>query len=79
MTTWELPDGWTLHASTEQIEVTRDGTMPPHEVDIVRRFVPGATTAWLVAPNGKEVPLAVPFTLEDVKRAIAQFDGQEAP
>lgn len=76
MTTWELPDGWMLEASTEQVEVTRDGTLPPYEVDIVRRWVPGETRAWLTSPGGRIIPLAVPFTMADVEAAIAHNDGE---
>jgi len=72
MTMWGLPDGWTLEASTEQVEVTRDGTRPPYKADVVRRFVPGETIAWLTAPDGRTIRLPVPFTLADVEAAIAR-------
>lgn len=71
-TSWQLPDGWTVQAETQEIEVTRDGTLPPYEVDIVRRFIPGETTAWLTSPDGEEIPLPVPFTLADIEQAIAR-------
>lgn len=76
MTTWELPDGWKLEASTEQVEVTRDGSLPPYEMDLIRRWVPGETVAWLTAPDGRTIKVPVPFTLADVMRLI---DGSIAP
>lgn len=70
MTNWELPEGWKLEVSTEQIEVTRDGSLPPYEMDMIRRWVPGKTVAWLTTPDGRTIPLPVPFTVADVKRHI---------
>lgn len=70
MTTWELPDGWVLEASTEMVEVTRDGSLPPYEADVMRRFVPGESVAWLTSPEGRITPLPLPFTLADVEAVI---------
>lgn len=44
----------------EQIEVTRDGTLPPFIPDYQRKFVPGLATFY-VTVDGEELP---PMTSE---------------
>ena len=43
----------------EQIEVTRDGTLPPYKRDYQRKFIPGLST-YYVAIDGIELPPMTP-------------------
>lgn len=43
----------------EQVEVTRDGTLPPFEPDYQRVFIPGLTTVY-VTVDGEELPPMTP-------------------
>lgn len=71
-----LPKGWAVRSETPRIEVTRGGGPPDWQADVVRQFIPGETTAWLVAPDGSEIPLPVPFTMEDIEQIIAHFSSR---
>lgn len=73
--TW--PDGWSLEAWTERIEITRDGSLPPYgRADTVRRFMAGEVRMVLVAPDGWETPMAAGFTQEDIDRARRAHDDE---
>lgn len=55
-----------IRAETEQIEVTRDGTLPPFQADYQRKFIPGLTTVY-VTVDGEELPPMSPDAFEDWK------------
>lgn len=47
----------------EQIEVTRDGTLPPFKPDYMRKFIPGLTTVY-VTVDGVDLPPMTPEEYE---------------
>lgn len=53
----------TVRFEREQVEVTRDGTLPPFIADYQRKFVPGLTTVY-VTVDGEELPPMTPEAYE---------------
>lgn len=49
-----------VRVHTEEIEVTRDGTLPPFKADVARKFIPGLTT-FFVTIDGEELPPMTPI------------------